>query len=119
MASKTFDKETMLDLTVNMVPLVIILFFVVGFTVFNPFGFESLTSGLQYGIMVAAFVLLAVLTYLSGKAIAGSEKTDTVYLPGQATVPGAEPLHGEHEEAEGELEESADAETVESAEGPA
>ena len=119
MASKTFDKETMLDLTVNMVPLVIILFFVVGFTVFNPFGFESLTSGLQYGIMVASFVLLAVLTYLSGKAIAGSEKTDTVYLPGQATVPGAEPIHGEHEDTEAELEESDDAEAVESAEGTA
>ncbi|WP_416839099.1 DUF6684 family protein [Haloferax sp. DFSO52] len=119
MVSKTFDKETILDLTVNMVPLVIILFFVVGYAVFNPFGFDSLTTGLQYGIMVGSFVLLAVLTYISGKAIAGSEKTSTVYLPGQATVPGAEPLHGEHEEAAAELEESADGETVESAEGTA
>ncbi|KAB1196868.1 MULTISPECIES: DUF6684 family protein [Haloferax] len=119
MASKTFDKDTMLDLTVNMVPLVIILFFVVGFSVFNPFGFESLASGLQYGILIGSFVLLAALTYLSGKAIAGSEKTDTVYLPGQATVPGATPLHGEHEDAAAEIEESADAEAVESAEGTA
>ncbi|KTG21043.1 DUF6684 family protein [Haloferax profundi] len=119
MASKTFDKETILDLTVNMVPLVIILFFVVGFAVFNPFGVDTLTSGLQFSIMVAAFVLLAALTYLSGKAIAGSEKTDVVYPPGQATVPGVKPLHEEHAEAEAELDESGDGDAVEAAEGTA
>ncbi|KAB1189021.1 MULTISPECIES: DUF6684 family protein [Haloferax] len=119
MASKTFDKDTILDLTVNMVPLVIILFFVVGFALVNPFGFDSLTTGLQYGIMVGSFILLAALTYLSGKAIAGSEHTSTVYPPGQATVPGVKPLHEEHAEAEAELEEPNDGDAVEAAEGTA
>ncbi|ELZ84185.1 DUF6684 family protein [Haloferax larsenii] len=116
MATKTFDKDTILDLTVNMVPLAIILFFVVAFAVVNPFGFESLASGLQYTLLIAPFVLLAVLTYLSGKAIAGSEKSGTVYPPGQATVPGVGPLHEEEEKAEAALEESADADAEETAE---
>ncbi|RDZ65372.1 cox cluster protein [Haloferax sp. Atlit-12N] len=115
MATKTFDKETILDLTVNMVPLAIILFFVVAFTFVNPFGFESLTSGLQYALLIAPFVLLAALTYLSGKAIAGSEKEGTVYAPGQATVPGAKPLHEEESEEAAELEESPDDDAVEAA----
>jgi hypothetical protein len=97
MANEIFDRETMLDLVVNFIPLFIILFFTIGFIFFNPFGFESLTSGIQFGLLIAPFILLAILTYISGKAIAGSEKNYTVYLPGQATVTGAKPLH-EHEE---------------------
>ncbi|WP_049915905.1 DUF6684 family protein [Haloferax mucosum] len=116
MATKTFDKETLLDLTVNMVPLVIILFFVVAFAIANPFGFESLTSGIQYGLLIAPFVLLAVLTYLSGKAIAGAEQSGTVYPPGQATVPGVGPLHEEEATEASELEESDSPGAVEAAE---
>ncbi|WP_410765272.1 DUF6684 family protein [Haloferax sp. DFSO60] len=102
MANKTFDKDTILDLVVNMVPLAIILFFVVAFAVVNPFGVESLPSGLQFALLIVPFVALAILTYLSGKAIAGAEQSGTVYPPGAATVPGVEPLH----EEESELEES-------------
>jgi hypothetical protein len=100
MANEIFDRETILDLTVNLIPLFIILFFVVAFAVFNPFGVDPLASGLQYGLLVAPFVLLAILTYLSGKAIAGDEKRSAVFLPGQATVQGARPLHELEEEAE-------------------
>lgn len=103
MATRIFDRDTLLDLTVNFVPLFIMAFFVVGFLLVNPWGFDPLASGLQFGLLLAPFVALAVLTYYSGKAIAGDEKRSTVYIPGQATVPGAEPLHG-HGEAEGELE---------------
>jgi hypothetical protein len=95
MATETFDRETLLDLVVNVIPLFIILFFTVAFVLFNPFGFEPLASGIQFGLLVAPFVLLAILTYISGKAISGAEKRFTVYLPGQATVTGAKPLHGE------------------------
>ncbi|AFK18599.1 cox cluster protein [Haloferax mediterranei ATCC 33500] len=116
MGTKTFDKDTILDLTVNMVPLVIILFFVVAFALVNPFGFESLASGLQYGLLVTPFVLLAVLTYLSGKAIVGAEQSGTVYPPGQATVPGVGPLHEEEAAEAAELEETNEADAVEAAE---
>jgi hypothetical protein len=98
MANKIFDRETLLDLTVNVVPLFIIAFFVVAFAVFPAFGFDPLASALQYGLLAVPFVLLAILTYLSGKAIAGDEKRSTVYPPGAATVEGVEPLHEEEAE---------------------
>ena len=118
MATQIFDRETLLDLTVNFIPLFIILFFIVGFAVVNPFGFDPLTSGIQFFLMAMPFVSLAVLTYLSAKAIAGDEKSATVYPPGQATVPGQKPLH-EDEEAEGELEAGTDDSTEESGEAEA
>ena len=75
MTAKTFDKETLLDLTVNFVPLFIILFFVVGFAVFTPWGLDFSDPGtvIQYALLLFPFLGLSVLTYLSGKAIAGSE----------------------------------------------
>jgi hypothetical protein len=104
MANRIFDKDTLLDLTVNIIPLFIILFFVVVFAVINPWGFDPLGSGLQYALLIAPFVALAVLTYLSGKAIAGAEKSGKVFLPGQANVAGAKTL--EEREAEAEALES-------------
>jgi hypothetical protein len=100
MAAKIFDKETMLDLTVNIIPLVIMAFFLVVFAVVNPFGFDFLASTISYGLLVVPFVALAVLTYLSGKAIAGDEKRSEVFLAGQATVPGSKTLEEYEEEAE-------------------
>lgn len=119
MAAKTFDKETILDLTVNLIPLGIILFFVLLFGLTDSFGFDLLPSVIGYGLLVVPFVGLAVLTYLSGKAIAGGEKEGVVYGQGQAGVPDATPLEHGHEDdssaideadegpsPEGELEES-------------
>ncbi|MFB6196325.1 MAG: DUF6684 family protein [Haloplanus sp.] len=97
MSTKVFDRDTLLDLTVNFIPLFIILFFIVGYAVYDPFGVDTVPRILQYVLLVAPFVLLAILTYLSGKAIATTEKTDPVYMPGGATVEGAEPIE-EHEE---------------------
>ncbi|MFB6160151.1 MAG: DUF6684 family protein [Haloferacaceae archaeon] len=91
MATRIFDRETLLDLVVNGVPLFTLLFFTVGFLVANPFGFDPLASGLQFALVVVPFVLLAVLTYFSARAIAGDERSDPVYLPGQTTPPEAEP----------------------------
>lgn len=93
MTTKTFDRETLLDLTVNFVPLFIILFFVGAFLVFAPWGRGGLATVLQYLLLLVPFAALAYLTYISGKAIAGSEKTGTVYPHGKALVEGAEPTH--------------------------
>lgn len=84
-----FDRETWLDLTVNMIPLGILLFFIVAYAVVNPFGWNSLISGLQFTIIIATFVLLAVLTYFSGKAIADAEGKSPVE-PGESQVPVAD-----------------------------
>ncbi|AZH25137.1 DUF6684 family protein [Haloplanus aerogenes] len=98
MATKVFDRDTLLDLTVNFIPLFIILFFIVGYAVWNPFGVDSVSRIIQYALLIAPFVLLALLTYLSGKAISTAEKTAPVYMPGGATIDDAEPVEEHHEE---------------------
>lgn len=69
-----FDRETMLDLTVNVIPLVIILFFVVVFVVISPFGFSPVDTTIQFALLLGPFVALAILTYYAGKAISGDEE---------------------------------------------
>ena len=81
MATRVFDRETLLDLTVNVIPLGIILFFIVAFAVVNPFGWDLLYSGLQFGILAFHFVALAVLTYAAGRVISRSETPDATEPP--------------------------------------
>ena len=42
MATRIFDRETLLDLVVNAVPLFIMGFFIIAFVLFSPFGFDPL-----------------------------------------------------------------------------
>ena len=100
MEAEIFDKETILDLMVNFIPLGIILFFIAAFTVYAPWGFDVRGFVPMIAIMVVMFIALAVLTYLSGKAIAGDEKRATVYPQGQAGLEGAEPIHEHDTESE-------------------
>lgn len=70
----TFDRETLLDLTVNAIPLGILLFFVVVFAVYSPWGFEPVAMALQFSIVILMFGGLALLTYYAGKAISEAEE---------------------------------------------
>ncbi|WP_254271692.1 DUF6684 family protein [Haloarcula marina] len=74
MALFGFEKDTLLDLTVNIIPLGIIVFFIAAFAVVPAFGTDPVFSGLQFALMIAMFLLLAVLTYYAGKAIENAEK---------------------------------------------
>ena len=76
MAEKVFDRETVLDLTVNFVPLGILFFFMVAFLALNPYGFDSVITTIQMGIVGVSFVGLAALTYYSGKAISKAENAE-------------------------------------------
>ena len=67
------DRETLLDLTVNVIPLGILFIFFVAFIFANPFGWNSVMSGLQLAIVGSMMVFLAVLSYYAGRAIAGAE----------------------------------------------
>ena len=110
METKIFDRETMLDLVVNFIPLGIILFFITMFVVVMPWGFDVRASGVMLGLMIVPFVALAILTYLSAKAIAGDEKTKPVYAQGQAGLEEAEPEHhGEDDHAAEETTDGVDA----------
>jgi hypothetical protein len=71
-----FEKETLLDLTVNMIPLGILLFFIAAFAVVPAFGVDPVFSTMQFALVGSMFVLLAILTYYTGKAIEGAEEHD-------------------------------------------
>jgi len=74
MASSVFDRETMLDLLVNVIPLAILLFFIGVFAVANPFGGNPVYTYLQFAIVGLTFVLLLILTYFSARAVATDER---------------------------------------------
>jgi Flp pilus assembly protein protease CpaA len=69
-----FEKETWLDLTVNMIPLGIILFFIVAFAVVPAFEGNPVFTLMQFTIMGTMFFGLALLTYYAGKAVQGAEE---------------------------------------------
>ncbi|MFC6757623.1 DUF6684 family protein [Halomicroarcula sp. GCM10025894] len=71
-----FEKETLLDLTVNAIPLGILLFFIAAFAVVSPFGLDPVFSGLQFSLMISMFLLLAVLTYYAGRAVEDAEQAE-------------------------------------------
>jgi hypothetical protein len=73
MADEIFDRETLLDLTVNAIPLGILLFFIVLFLVLSPFKSAPAIVVVQFAIMVTVFAALAALTYYAGKAISTAE----------------------------------------------
>jgi Na+/H+-dicarboxylate symporter len=68
------DRETLLDVTVNIIPLVIIAFFFFLFAVFGQFIWEPLISFVSLGLLVVPFALLALVTYLAGWAIEQDER---------------------------------------------
>jgi energy-coupling factor transporter transmembrane protein EcfT len=74
MLPSTFDRETLLDLTVNIIPLGIVLFFVLAFALVNPFGWDGVFSTIQFALLVIPAILLTVLTYYAGKAISTAEE---------------------------------------------
>lgn len=61
--SSIWNTETLLDLSVNIIPLFIIGFFVVGFLVFDPFQGPALAKYLQLAIMLVTAIALAILTH--------------------------------------------------------
>lgn len=69
-----FDRETLLDLVVNAVPLVILGFFILLFVVVNPFNADPVATALQLTIVGVTLLALVVLTYYSGKAISEAEE---------------------------------------------
>lgn len=101
--AEIFDRDTLLDLTVNVIPLGIILFFVAAFVLIDPFGgLDFYGRVLQMGLLAFPFVALAILTYVSGKAIAGDEKRSKVFFQGQATIEGSPEKHEVEEAIEAE-----------------
>jgi hypothetical protein len=74
MSERTFDRETLLDLTVNVIPLGMLLFFIVLFAVVTA-GSDPIAWAVSQALLVVPFVVLAGTTYLTGRIIAESQKT--------------------------------------------
>ncbi|MFC5970939.1 DUF6684 family protein [Halomarina salina] len=68
------DRETLLDITVNLIPMGILVFFVVLFLVFTPFPPNLFIAGVSHFLTIFPLVLLALLTYVAAKVIARDEK---------------------------------------------
>ena len=73
MSERTFDRETLLDLTVNVIPLGMLLFFIVLFAV-TTVGTNAIARAISQALLVVPFVVLAGTTYLTGRIIAESQK---------------------------------------------
>lgn len=81
MSDRIFDRDTMLDLSVNIIPLAVLLFFVLLFAVIAPFPGDSVIIVVQMSIIIITGIALAILTYYSGKAVAGAENQMDEYIP--------------------------------------
>ena len=73
MATPVFDKETWLDISVNIVPLAIIGFFIALFVGASPWTIEGLTSTVGFALLVVPFLGLAYLTYFAARLIESAD----------------------------------------------
>lgn len=69
MADSVLDRETLLDVSVNIIPLAIILFFVVLILAVSPWPPNPLVVAVSIMLHVVPFVSLAVLTYIAAHYI--------------------------------------------------
>ncbi|WP_049972367.1 DUF6684 family protein [Haladaptatus cibarius] len=60
-----FDRETLLDISVNIVPMVILLFFIVLFALWTPWSGEPLIFVMSHLLTIIPFVLLGLLTWIA------------------------------------------------------
>ncbi len=60
-----FDRETLLDITVNVIPMFILGFFIVLFAFFSPWPGNTFMSVIGLGLTIIPFVLLGLLTWVA------------------------------------------------------
>ncbi|QLC33942.1 cox cluster protein [Halarchaeum sp. CBA1220] len=68
--SSVFEKDVLLDIAVNIIPLVIMVAFAAVFWIVDPWAGDTLFSRvLQYALIVVPFIGLAILTYVAANRI--------------------------------------------------
>lgn len=73
MAFLDLTEETWLDLTVNIIPLAILAFMDAMFWIINPWSWDPLIVFFWHFLTIFPFLVLAVVTYLSGRVIQRDE----------------------------------------------
>jgi hypothetical protein len=69
MAYRVFEKETLLDISVNIIPILIMLVFVGVLLFTEPWPFDLATELISLGLHVIPIVSLSLLTYIAAKYI--------------------------------------------------
>jgi len=69
MADSVFDRETILDISVNIIPLFILLFFIVYTLIWSPYPTNWFMEAIALGLHIIPFVGLALLTYIAAHYI--------------------------------------------------
>ena len=70
MSRETWDRETVLDVVVNVVPLAVLVVFIGLFLLIAPWGVDgSMASLLQFGLIVSMIISLGYLTYITAERI--------------------------------------------------
>lgn len=69
MSERVFDRETLLDATVNFIPMGMIVFFTAMFLLMNPWEDSLIITVTAYMQLVIPFVSMAVITYLMMKYV--------------------------------------------------
>ena len=78
MVEQPLDRETILDVTVNVVPLVMLVVFILLFTFVTPWGprfggDNTLPTLIMYGHLLFTTLVLVLITYQSAKVISRDE----------------------------------------------
>lgn len=69
MANSVFDRETLLDISVNLIPMAMILFFVALLLFGSTYEPNLFVEIIALGLHVVPFVSLALLTYIAARYI--------------------------------------------------
>lgn len=69
-------RETLLDSTVNVIPMIIILFFALYLLVTSPWVSDPFVMVVALGLHVVPFVLLGLLTWVAANVIQAAEVAD-------------------------------------------
>lgn len=66
---RSLDRGTLIDLTVNLVPVVIMALFAALFVLYSPWGRLGLASLLQFGLLLVMVVVLGYVSARAGRAV--------------------------------------------------
>jgi hypothetical protein len=111
--ARVFTRERLLNVSVNVIPLFIIGFFVVLFLAYMPWGVDPVETTVMLGLHVVPLVTLAVVSYLAVKHVEVDEPTEAEVEQRHREEEGAHA--GESEEAGHEADEVAAADHEEEA----
>ena len=69
MAYRVFERETLLDISVNIIPIAILIVFTAMVLFTDPWGFEITTEVIALGLHLIPIVSLALVTYIGARYI--------------------------------------------------